>query len=539
MFDEYIERLDKQYSNNKEYHNILNEVYMSFKDKDSLIVAEEIKDKIESYITDYNLIIIFDIYLMFKNKRYFRQESQELINDCLVNNFILIDNKIKLYILGYLVNNNILTRIRTTDEKINEFIKARKDELELAKYLIDRVNEKSHRSNMAIKYFVQNYEENVNIFKVAEYIRNEIISPRDIINLNDSINSIFKNCNDGDILNKILEFVLAIYQDIRYVVEKNLVEINRLIPKCDDRFLENLFIEVCEKIKFNRLMNISENRNLDEVAASSESILYRAAARGKVSKDDYIKLNNYLNKTILSRKRVNKINMNYSYDASEIIKLLAINTNYKVDISNILNKLNIQYYEDYFDNDVLGYSFKLVNYKKASIVINKNVHNAEERQRFTMAHEIGHICSCYNGDVESIDFIYNMNVCKKNESSADNFASSLLLPLNGIKPFVNQDINFDVIKECARKFCVSIEATAIKLIKEVEGSYTFMVFNNDNSEKYRVNSKFINSDEINEDIYSFIKESKSNTKKFVNTSLVDILILGDYKYVIINNIYNY
>ncbi|MFD1122489.1 ImmA/IrrE family metallo-endopeptidase [Methylophilus flavus] len=91
------------------------------------------------------------------------------------------------------------------------------------------------------------------------------------------------------------------------------------------------------------------------------------------------------------------------------------------------------------------------------------------RIRFTQAHELGHYilhrtlrdnfqCGDSNvlswpGDEENI------------ETQADEFASSLLMPINDFREQTNTDINLDVLSFCASRYGVSLTATVLKWIK--------------------------------------------------------------------------
>ena len=96
-----------------------------------------------------------------------------------------------------------------------------------------------------------------------------------------------------------------------------------------------------------------------------------------------------------------------------------------------------------------------------------------ERQRFTLAHELGHFvlhrgrhASC-NCDKDSI--YTGTDTLKQIEREADDFASNLLMPGDLLrKRITGKRIDFHLLGELAKEFGVSLEAMCIRLIKFTE-----------------------------------------------------------------------
>ena len=96
-----------------------------------------------------------------------------------------------------------------------------------------------------------------------------------------------------------------------------------------------------------------------------------------------------------------------------------------------------------------------------------------ERQRFTLAHELGHfvlhrqIHAKFNCDKESI--YTGADTLKQIEREADEFASNLLMPGDLLRQRITgKRIDFYLLGELAKEFGVSLEAMCIRLIKFTE-----------------------------------------------------------------------
>lgn len=96
-----------------------------------------------------------------------------------------------------------------------------------------------------------------------------------------------------------------------------------------------------------------------------------------------------------------------------------------------------------------------------------------ERQRFTVAHELGHfvlhreIQAKFNCDKESV--YTGADTLKLIEREADEFASNLLMPGDLLrKRITGKRIDFHLLGELAKEFGVSLEAMCIRVIKFTE-----------------------------------------------------------------------
>jgi Zn-dependent peptidase ImmA (M78 family) len=110
----------------------------------------------------------------------------------------------------------------------------------------------------------------------------------------------------------------------------------------------------------------------------------------------------------------------------------------------------------------------LINFKKNFGIISINSDIVEPGQRkFTIAHEMGHFFNekdrlphlrgCTSDDLNS----FKSN--KNNEDSANEFAAELLMYRPWFNEFIKKrEVNFELIKELANHFSVSLSAAAIR-----------------------------------------------------------------------------
>ena len=159
-------------------------------------------------------------------------------------------------------------------------------------------------------------------------------------------------------------------------------------------------------------------------------------------------------------ERARKLLKVYCIDEPEklVLEDIAFAENLIVDEENMSNCLGkIQ-----FKNDI------------ALIKLNSNI-NDNGQKRFTLAHEMGHffnekeirrsgIYKCTFSDINN----YNPN--KKFETDANEFASEILMPTSWFMNLTKKRrLNFELLKEAASYFDVSLTASAIKYVKH--GAY--------------------------------------------------------------------
>lgn len=164
------------------------------------------------------------------------------------------------------------------------------------------------------------------------------------------------------------------------------------------------------------------------------------------------------------------------------------NKNIRVRVKNILEELNITrapidpemiaehlgieiHYEP-FEGEISGC---LLRDKDGGAIIGINSTHHEHRQRFTIAHEIGHYI-LHKGEATFIDRKFNRinfrggssaSTDQLEEIEANKFAGELLMP----EEFISKDImelddteRDDFLDELAKKYKVSNQALAIRLV---------------------------------------------------------------------------
>lgn len=122
--------------------------------------------------------------------------------------------------------------------------------------------------------------------------------------------------------------------------------------------------------------------------------------------------------------------------------------------------------------NIAGYEGALVrsplNEKEWGILYNDRA--GAERQRFTIAHELGHFILHRNNQAAfncSTESIYSGSEgLAQMEREADDFASNLLMPGNLLRQRLDgQEVDFYLLSDLAREFGVSLEAMCIRFVK--------------------------------------------------------------------------
>ena len=123
-----------------------------------------------------------------------------------------------------------------------------------------------------------------------------------------------------------------------------------------------------------------------------------------------------------------------------------------VRLNDVIQKMGIEIKEE--DLSIDGYT-KMNNYGVYCILYSKNA--SRVRQRFTVAHEIGHIV------LEHVSILENCNQYSKQsqEKEANTFAGELLIPSSDIKKFVKE--NTPTIQDIVNRYLVSKDVVFIAI----------------------------------------------------------------------------
>jgi len=157
--------------------------------------------------------------------------------------------------------------------------------------------------------------------------------------------------------------------------------------------------------------------------------------------------------------------------AQILIRNLGID-DWPVNVEGIADKLNADVAEADLPDDTSGVLEKVHN-GRSMIVVNKR--HAKVRQRFTIAHELGHLLFSDRSGlyVDKKIFFRNghsQDATDEAEITANTFAAELLMPTPFVKKALQKymctgglDSSEDIIGELAKEFNVSSIAMSIKL----------------------------------------------------------------------------
>lgn len=142
--------------------------------------------------------------------------------------------------------------------------------------------------------------------------------------------------------------------------------------------------------------------------------------------------------------------------------------NAPVDLKGLANSLGVEVRHVYLDDDISG----MIEHKNERYVISVNALDACYRQRFTIAHELGHFMNHRHLMQDGIDDnrayrstssgrYHNTEIGPAEETQANRFAAALLMPAKAVRRAYNEGLKD--VNELARKFQVSKQAMRIRL----------------------------------------------------------------------------
>ena len=160
-------------------------------------------------------------------------------------------------------------------------------------------------------------------------------------------------------------------------------------------------------------------------------------------------------------------------EARRVLNELTVRTT-PVDVSAIAEQLGAEIRYRRFDDDISGLLVRDADSK----VIGVHVDHSKTRQRFTIAHEIGHLVM-HKGDDRVI--VEHLRITKVNwrdnvsaqatdreEIEANQFAAALLMPSDELQEYVRivapHGANEGHVQTLARKFNVSAQSMRFRLL---------------------------------------------------------------------------
>lgn len=163
------------------------------------------------------------------------------------------------------------------------------------------------------------------------------------------------------------------------------------------------------------------------------------------------------------------INKIYGKSALQVLKEFGDTDDIPIDLSILLERIGISALPMDFSNLEQklnkGHILGLVLTTKENAVIYYSEKDTPNRQRFTIAHELGHICSHLrpdSNDYPYIDWRIEEESNNKREQIANVFAGELLVPLHLLKE-VYLSMKFPSSKDLANIFGTSINVMEERL----------------------------------------------------------------------------
>lgn len=144
------------------------------------------------------------------------------------------------------------------------------------------------------------------------------------------------------------------------------------------------------------------------------------------------------------------------------------------DIEGIIANLNIQLFKDAIDDSISGAA--IIKGGERKIIINTALNECNERRRFTMGHELGHIMlhadSKLNVDQEVLQQMYfrdghSSQGFDPKEVEANYFSACILMPRSAVYEQLKNYPYIDelVVADLAKTFAVSPLSMSIRLGK--------------------------------------------------------------------------
>ena len=164
------------------------------------------------------------------------------------------------------------------------------------------------------------------------------------------------------------------------------------------------------------------------------------------------------------------MNMKYLYEnnpecyAQDIVCAMKLTP--PIDIYAVCEAFDIKVYNEDIKT---AEAFLIVSQGKKSIIINEKKIPYIQRQRFTIAHEVGHFFIPWHGSQYKCKHIGDFNTPDIHENEANIFASELLVPTASITETTKgKTVTLELIKELAHEYSVSLVAMARKVIENTD-----------------------------------------------------------------------
>lgn len=217
--------------------------------------------------------------------------------------------------------------------------------------------------------------------------------------------------------------------------------------------------------------------------------------------------------------------------AQDIIE--SFNLTPPIDLDKILERLDIKInYETLISMEAL----LIISQGKKNIILDNYRARNEKREKFTIAHEIGHYLIPWHDNLQQCDNTVNFDSDDKIEQEANDFASELLVPEEYLlQDLEDKKLTLDLIKNLSEKYNVSLVVMARRILKysEVE-AIALIYYPNGNKYVQMISRAF--KGELKEGI---IKDSSANKLIELYKTSVEIKEILNYDVWFKENINNY
>lgn len=163
-----------------------------------------------------------------------------------------------------------------------------------------------------------------------------------------------------------------------------------------------------------------------------------------------------------------------------------------IDLDKICEKLDIKVNYEYLGEIE---AILIVSSSKKNIIINDCKSKYKRRERFTIAHEIGHYVIPWHENLQECDKIVDFKSEDIIEQQANAFASELLVPkdilLNDIS---DKKVTLSLIKELAEKYSVSLIVMARRILEYTDNEAIALIYYENGNKYIQMKSKSFNKE---------------------------------------------
>ncbi|HBJ1649206.1 ImmA/IrrE family metallo-endopeptidase [Clostridium botulinum] len=158
-----------------------------------------------------------------------------------------------------------------------------------------------------------------------------------------------------------------------------------------------------------------------------------------------------------------------------------------IDLTKICEKLDIRInYEPLYSIEAL----LIISSGKKNIIIDNSRSLYPQRERFTIAHEIGHYIIPWHENLQQCDKIVNFESNDEVEKQANDFASELLVPKsNLLEDIKDKKVTLSLIKSLAKQYDVSLVVMARRVLEYTDTEAVVLIYYSNGKKYIQMKSK--------------------------------------------------